>query len=76
MPERSVKEQERHIYMQKLLALYKEFDEALAQLRELARDFTPGSNERFNNQVNHCQRLRAQLVKAENLIPGAFDGLA
>lgn len=75
MNQRSAKEQERHVYMQKLLALYKEFDEALAHLRELARDFAPGSNERFNTQVYLCQRMREQLVKAEQHIPGAFDGL-
>lgn len=68
-------QQQYHAHMQKLLALYKEFDEAIALLRELGRDFTPGSDGRFLNQVTLCQRLRSQLVDAENFIPATFDGL-
>lgn len=58
--------------MTELLALYGQFDEAINQLKQMGREFGPGSDERFDDQVDHIQELRRRLVEAENFDPAVL----
>jgi len=51
--------------MSDLLSTYAKFDQALADLRGMARDFNPGADARFDEQISICQDLRCALVEME-----------
>lgn len=54
-------------HMKNTFKLYREFDEAIVHLRNLAREFGPGADDLFEAQLAKCQAMRVRLVLAENL---------
>ena len=54
-------------HMKNTFKLYREFDEAIEKLRNLAREFGPGADDLFEAQLAKCQQMRIRLVMAENL---------